>query len=290
MRTNIWTSGLVALALAVSAPTFTSGATDDPATVRDVQRLQQEIDNLDEELAALEETDTAAARRLRDRADQVRDDTSYLRTKMRRHQDDGGRGTGVTVAEVDRLRRDVRRLRADIDSVSPVDTRRGDLRLPEGTELTVRLEEPLSSATAMQEDRFRASIDRPVRVGADGVVPAGTELRGIIRRSQPAERPQRSGRLELDFDALYVEGTRVDVRTSVVALEDEEASGNAKRKAGIGAVLGGVVGGLLKGRTGAIVGALIGGGAIVAQRGQDVELPEGTILTVRLERPVTVPR
>jgi hypothetical protein len=129
-----------------------------------------------------------------------------------------------------------------------------------------------------------------VRVGGDVIVPAGSELRGIVRRSQPAERPQRAGRLELEFDALYVDGRRVDVRTSVVALQDEEAASDAKRKAGIGAVIGGVVGGLLKGRTGALVGVLLGGGAIVAQRGQDVELPEGTLLTVRVERDVSLPR
>jgi hypothetical protein len=288
MKTNIWTSGLLAAVLAVGG--IAQAAPEDPASVRDLQRLQQDIDNLDEELAALEDTDRAAARRLRDRADLIREDTADLRVKMRRHQDAGRAGTGVTVEEVDQLRRDVRRLRADIDASLETGTRRADGVVPTGTELTVRLEEPLSSATATEEDRFIASVDRPVRVGGDVIVPAGSELRGIIRRSQPAERPQRAGRLELEFDALYVDGRRVDVRTSVVALEDEEAANNTKRKAGIGAVLGGVVGGLLKGRTGALVGVLLGGGAIVAQRGQDVELPEGTLLTVRLERDLSLPR
>jgi hypothetical protein len=78
------------------------------------------------------------------------------------------------------------------------------------------------------------------------------------------------------------------MRTTVVELKDEEAAADAKRKTGIAAVLGGVVGGLLKGRTGALIGVLAGGGAIVAQRGQDVELPEGTLVTVRLERPLDV--
>ena len=288
MKTPTWIGWLVALMVAAGAPV--QAAPDDPATVRDLQRLQQDIDNLDEELAVLEDTNRTAAGRFRDQADQIREDTADLRLKMRRHQDEGLAGTGVTLAEVDQLRRDVRRLRADIDASNELGIRRADGRVPVGTELSVRLEEPLSSATATEEDRFSATVDRPVRIGDDIVVPAGSELRGIIRRSQPAERPQRPGRLELDFDALYVDGRRVDVRTSVIALEDEEAASDAKRKAGIGAVLGGVVGGLLKGRTGALVGVLLGGGAIVAQRGEDVELPAGTILTVRLEREVALPR
>jgi hypothetical protein len=33
-----------------------------------------------------------------------------------------------------------------------------------------------------------------------------------------------------------------------------------------------------------------GGGAIAASKGEDVELPEGSVLTLRLERPLTVRR
>ena len=281
MKTPIWIT--LPLAAMLAAPLPVVAAPEDPATPRDLQRLQQEIENLDEELAVLEESDSAAARRLRRRADDLRDDATYLRDRIRRHQDSGSVGTGVTEADVDDLRQQVRRLRADIDAASP-DTRRADGRLPAGTEVAVRLEEPLSSATADVEDRFRASVDAPVRIGGDIVVPAGTEVRGIVRRAEPAERPQRAGRLELEFDSLYVDGTRVDMRTTVVELKDEEAAADAKRKTGIAAVLGGVVGGLLKGRTGALIGVLAGGGAIVAQRGEDVELPEGTVVTVRLER------
>ena len=271
-------AALIAAPPAMAAP-------DDPATARDLQRLQTEIENLDGELAELEETDSAAARRLRRRADNLRDDATYMRNRIRRHQDEGRGGTGVTEGDVDELRQEVRRLRADIEAANP-DVRRADGRIPAGTELVVRLEETLSSATANVEDRFRAAVDTPVRVDGDLVIPAGAEVRGIVRRVQPAERPQRPGRLELEFDSLFVEGQRVDMRTTVVELKDEAAADDAKRKTGIAAILGGVVGGLLKGRTGALIGVLVGGGAIVAQRGEDVELPEGTVVTVRLERAV----
>jgi hypothetical protein len=290
-----WTVGLV-IALMTFAGALPAAAaqaretrnTADDATVRDLQRLQQDLQNLDEELDTLETRDPEEARRLRQRADEIRDDAVYLKVKLRRSERDSGSGLGITSAEVSDLRRNVEELRADIDARAGT-RRSGDARIPSGTELSVRLEESLSSKDAVVEDRFRASVQRPVRIGDEVVIPAGSELRGIIRGSQPAERPQKAGRLELDFDALFIDRTRVDLRTSVVSMQDEDAAGDTARKAGIGAVLGGVVGGLLKGRTGAVIGVLVGGGAVVAQKGEDVELPEGTILKVRLERPLVVP-
>ena len=284
---TLWVSWLLAFGLAVPALPATY---DDPASVRDVQRLQQDIENLDEELDALEESDPSKARRMRARAEAVREDVVALRSKMRRHQDDGRAGTGVSQGEVSALRDEVRDLRAAMDEDRSSTRRAGDVSVPADTEISVRLDEPLSSATASIEDRFRAEVQRPVRVDGDVVIPAGAELRGIVRRAEPAQRAQKAGRLELDFDSLYVDGRRVDVRTSVVAMQDEDGDDDIKRKAGIGAILGGVVGGLLKGRTGALIGVLAGGGVVVAQKGQDVELPEGTILRVRLERPVTITR
>lgn len=68
-------------------------------------------------------------------------------------------------------------------------------------------------------------------------------------------------------------------------------AGNRPQKAGIGAVLGGVIGGIVGGRTGAIADLVLGGGgAVVATKGDDVELPAGAVLAVRLERPLVVPR
>jgi hypothetical protein len=115
-------------------------------------------------------------------------------------------------------------------------------------------------------------------------------VRGIVRTAEPADRLRRAGRLSLDFDTLYLDGTRLDLRTRIVSLQDESGSKETARKAGIGAIIGGAVGGLLKGRTGALVGVLAGSGIVMAQRGEDVEIPEGTILRVRLDRAIAVPR
>lgn len=261
-------------------------AQDDPAAPRDLQRLQQDLENLDEELQGLDDR-SADARELRQRADDIRDQVTYLKVKIARQQRRGDEGTGVSSAEIQDVRRDVRALRADIEARAGRSTH--EIRIPDGTEISVRLEQPVTSATAQQEDRVRATIQRPVRVAGQVALPAGTEIRGIVRDAVPAERLRRAGRLQLSFDAIDANHMHIPFRTRVVSLESQEQGRETARKAGIGAIIGGVVGGLLKGKTGVLVGALAGGGVVMAQRGEDVELPEGTILRVRVERAVTVP-
>jgi len=90
------------------------------------------------------------------------------------------------------------------------------------------------------------------------------------------------------FDSLVLGSQTVHMDARVV---DMKQGGVDKRHAGLGAVVGGVLGAVLDGAKGAVVGAILGGGgAVVASSGQDVELPAGTLVTVRLERPLRAAR
>ena len=120
------------------------------------------------------------------------------------------------------------------------------------------------------------------------VIPAGAEVRGVVQNVERAQRPSKGGRLEMAFDSMVVNGRRVSMDARVVRLSE---SGVDKSKAGLGAIIGGVLGAVLDGGKGALIGAIVGGtGAVVASSGDEVELPAGTILTVRLERPLAVAR
>ncbi len=263
----------------------------DEARPRDLERLLEDARNLDEELLDLP-ADESEAREFTQRAEEIREDTIYLKVKMRRHRRDHPSFTGVTYDEVSELRRAISDLRDDVRQARDRETRGRDLRLPEGTRVLVRLDEPLSSATARREDRFDASVLRPVR--ADGVVaiPAGARVRGVVKVAEPAQRASKGGQLELDFDTLYLEPRRLDLRSRVVSLDqDDTGRDSTAGKAGIGAVLGGVVGSILGGKKGAIVGIIVGGtGAVVASKGDEVELPAGTVVTLELTYPLAIER
>src|SRR5207244_2121441 len=96
----------------------------------------------------------------------------------------------------------------------------GSGTLDTGTDIQVRLEQSLSSRTARLEDRFEATVVRPVRAGGRVVIPTGSRVRGIVQAAEPAERPAKSGRLDLGFDSLTVPGgSRMDIRTRVISIK-----------------------------------------------------------------------
>jgi hypothetical protein len=257
----------------------------DEATLGDLQRLQEDLSNLDADLAALEPGDPKADA-FRERADEIRDETIYLKVKMEHHQRDGGTGTGLSYDEVARVRRSAGTLREDMDRA--FGRPEGELRLDEGTSIEVRLTHGLSSRTARREDRVDASVVEPVRAGGVLALPAGTEVVGVVYSVEAAERPSKAGLIEIQFNSVYLGDTRIDMRGRVAEIRE---SGEQAKKAGIGAVVGGILGGILGGKGGAIAGILIGGGgSVVATKGEDVELPAGTVLSVRLERPLVITR
>jgi hypothetical protein len=279
-----------AVAAALALPGTISGQererARDEARPRDLQRLQEDLANLDEDLQVVE-GDAPKADEFRSRADEIREEAIYLKVKMRRHQALSDEGTGVSYAEAAELRRSIADLREDIERSLAREAR--DVRLAEGTEFLVRLEESMSSRTARQEDRFEATVFRPVRADGTLALQAGTRLRGIVRQVERAQRPSRSGQLVLDFDAVWLDRDRLPLKAQVVSILENDPG--PARKAGIGAILGGAVGSILGGRKGALAGVIIGGtGAVVATKGDDVELPAGTLLSVRLDRTLVLPR
>lgn len=246
--------------------------------------LERDAARLEEELAALEPEDPSTAR-FRERTTELREELVYLKVKARRHREQGNAGSGLDEAELLGVRRRLDELRTDLDRAFG---RQTELEVPAGTAIQVSLDDPLSSATARIEDRVSTRVVQDVRIEGRVAIPAGTQLRGIVRDVESARRPSKSGRLELSFDALFVDGQRYDLLARVTQV-DQGGSDTAK-KAGIGAVVGAVVGGLLGGKDGAIAGVLIGGGGAVAgTKGEDVELPAGSVLTIRLERAVVLP-
>ncbi|HET9316367.1 MAG TPA: hypothetical protein VFQ51_12310 [Vicinamibacteria bacterium] len=282
---------LLLLSLVLTMAGVAPALADHPgaATMEDLRQLQAEVDRLDDSLAQLG-TGSPRAEDFQRREDEIRDELVWLRGQVRRHQRDESQGLGASKAEVEQIRQSIVDLRNDVDRSLGTRSRRsgtGEISVPNGTEMSVRLDTPLSSKTARREDRVEATVAESVRVDGDVQIPAGTRVRGIVQDAQPAERPSKGGRLDLEFDQLLMpNGRRVDIRSTVASVSE---SGIDKKRAGLGAILGGILGGVLEGKKGALIGVLVGGGgAVVASKGDDVELPAGTVVNLRLERPVAV--
>jgi hypothetical protein len=142
------------------------------------------------------------------------------------------------------------------------------------------------------EDRFEATVARPVYVDGRIVIPDGSRVQGTVTVAERAQRPARGGKLNLSFDRLLLDdGTTVDLSARLVQVKEDIGSGGTVKQGAIGAAIGGILGKVLGGTKGAIVGVLLGGaGGAISSSGDDVELPEGTVFTLQLDRATTVPK
>jgi hypothetical protein len=266
-------------------------------TTTDLQRLQDAVYDASRDIAQLRSRDAALASQLEAELDEARDETTYLRVKLRRNEP-------VSRSDVTELRDRIDEIRARArgesatagrstssagttgsSSTRTTSTRPGEL--PVGTELDVRLQSELNSETAQVEDRFEATTLVDVQEGDRVMIPAGSVMRGVVSSVTKATRLERKGSLTVAFDQITVRGRIYPLRATVTqALESEGLKGEAER-IGAGAGIGAIIGGILGGFKGALAGILIGGGGtIAATEGKDVELPAGTILRVRLDTPL----
>lgn len=284
--------GLFALeAPAVHAQQYDQGY----ARSRDLVALQDDLRLLDDSMAALSARHPRYPEFQR-RSDAVRRDVTALADEIRRHREDRREGYGAGQAQVTALRHSIGLLRDDVEEAQSQGRGRGNSAyvIPAGTEIQVMLDRDVSSRSSNPEDRVEASTVAAIRVNGRTVIPAGATVYGSVREVRSRHRGQKDGWLKLDFDSLTVDaGQRMPIRSHVVAVsETHSGSNHTLRNGGLGALLGGVIGGIIDGQKGALIGAAVGagGGLLASQGGDDVELPEGALVTLRLDEPMTLGR
>jgi hypothetical protein len=273
-------------------------------TTADIQRLHDTIYDASRDIARARTRDTSLASQLQSELDDVRDEATYLKVKLRKREpisrseyadlrdrieDIGNRARG-DAGEAYSTREGWRSATNDRPTAS---VRRQNLNeVPVGTEFDVRLQHPLSSATAQVEDRFEATTLVDLRDDDNRVLaPAGSVMRGVISSVTKAGRLERKGVLTVAFDQVTVKGRSYPMRATVIEALESEGLRGEKAKIGIGAGAGAIIGGILGGVKGAVAGVLIGGGGtIAATEGKDVDLPPGTVLRVRMDSALNLAR
>jgi hypothetical protein len=296
---------VAAVALSLAGPAVAQQS----VTQADIQRLQDNVFQTERDINQMPSRDSARVAQLRDDLDDLRDEVIYLKVKLRKERN-------VTRAEYADVRdriEDLRsRVRGDASSRStaapplpapaastpppaPAATRTqpqtagGANEIPAGTELDVRLQNSLNSGTAQVEDRFEGTTLVDLNVNGRVVIPAGSVMRGVVTAVEPGTRTNRTAKMTVSFDQVTVNGRAYPMRGTVTeALKGEGIRGEATR-AGAGAAVGGIIGAVLGGAKGALLGVLIGGGGtIAATEGKEVELPQGTVLRVRVDAPLQI--
>lgn len=254
-------------------------------TSTDIQRLQDALSDATRDVSGARVRDAALASRLENELNDLRDETAYLRVKLRKNEPVARADYFDLRDKIDELRSRARGEGSRPSGSTPTrGARASALDVPAGTEFDVRMGQSLSSSTSLVEDRFEATTLVDLREGDTILVPAGAVMRGVVSSVTKTSRTERTGRLTLAFDQITIGRRAFPIRATVTqAIESEGIKGEAGR-IGAGAGFGAILGGILGGVKGAIAGILIGtGGTIAATEGKDVDLPAGAILRVRLD-------
>jgi hypothetical protein len=168
--------------------------------------------------------------------------------------------------------------------------------LPVGTKATVRTEETIDSAKAVEGQTFAADIaDDVLDANGDVVVPRGANAQIVIRSASKGGRFKGTSDLVLDLQSIAVGGKEYVVSTTDLQEKGKQGFGANKRTGvftGGGAALGAIIGAIAGGGKGAAIGAGAGAGAgavtQIATKGGAIKVPAETVLTFQLDKPVKI--
>lgn len=167
-----------------------------------------------------------------------------------------------------------------------------EVTLPEGTELRLQLQSAVASDSSRVEDAVRASLREALVIDGATVLPAGTEISGVVTNVERSGRVSGRARIAYRFNELNHAGERYDIATAPMTHVAPATKGEDATKIAVGAGAGAAVGALLGGGDGAAKGAAIGGaagtGAVLATRGEEVRVGPGANVTTRLTTPLTI--
>jgi tRNA A-37 threonylcarbamoyl transferase component Bud32 len=167
------------------------------------------------------------------------------------------------------------------------------ITVPGGSSLRVRLETPLSSETARSDQEFTASTSTSVEVDGYEALPAGSRVKGHVAHAAGSGKVSGRGELTLEFDRIVLPGgTQMLIEAEPLQRMARSTAKKDTAKVAGAAGLGAIVGGILGGGKGAAIGGAVGGsagtGVVLATKGEEVVLPTGTLLDVRLRSALTV--
>lgn len=164
--------------------------------------------------------------------------------------------------------------------------------IPSGTQFAIRLVDAIDTQTSQSGQTFHATLDSPISIDGEMVVPAGYDVEGHIANLQSAGKFSGKSLVQLQLDRIKVGDRYYNIQSDQFSREGAARGKNTAEKVGGGALIGALIGGLAGGGKGAGIGAAagagVGGGVQAASKSQQVKLDSETVLTFHLQAPVTV--
>jgi BON domain len=164
--------------------------------------------------------------------------------------------------------------------------------IDQGTQMTVRLIDPIDSEKNQTGDAFHATLNAPLTSDGEEAVPAGAEVVGHLVEVKSAGKFAGQSNVVMQLDSLSFGGRTYNLQTDQYSKKGSSRGKNTAEKVGAGAAIGGIIGALAGGGKGAAIGAAagagVGGGVQAATKSQQIKLPSETVLNFTLQQPITV--
>ncbi|MDQ6787249.1 MAG: hypothetical protein M3033_10615 [Acidobacteriota bacterium] len=174
-----------------------------------------------------------------------------------------------------------------------------DFGVPNNTRLTAVLRTPVSTKASQNNDRFTMEVTSPSEFN-------GAIIEGRVTNAQRSGQVTGRANLSLEFDTIRLangntykfagivdqvrlaNGETVTVNNEGTVRDNNQTTKTVTR-AGIGAAIGALIGAIAGGGQGAAIGAAVGAGAgagtVILQGRGDVDLPQGTEVSITSSAP-----
>jgi len=166
------------------------------------------------------------------------------------------------------------------------------IEVPAGTQIVIRLIDAVNSEKDSLGQTYRASIDQPVVVNGQTVIPRGADTIATLIDAKKSGKISGQTVLTLDLKSVSVNGRSYDIVTTGVPTASSSRGARSAKVIGGTAALGAIIGGIAGGGKGAAIGAgsgaAVGTAAEVMTSGQKVKIPAETRLTFTLQNPLDI--
>ncbi len=167
--------------------------------------------------------------------------------------------------------------------------------VPAGTAIEVSFLDGVSSKGSRAGDSFRARVAKDVVEDGIVVIPVGSVVVGSVTEAVSLKKIGGQAKLGLAFDRLELTSGRNAPISASFAEAGKKETGRDAATIGGAAAGGALLGRLLSkdNKTkGTVIGALVGaatGTAIAAKtKGEEIEIPAGTVITLKLDQAVQI--
>jgi hypothetical protein len=164
--------------------------------------------------------------------------------------------------------------------------------VPVGTSVRIQMIDSVDSSTDQVGQQFRASLQAPIVVDDEVIVPKGIDVFVKLTQAKSSGKIQGQSELQIALDHLQFQGKSYALDSSTYEQKGESRGKDTVKKVGIGTAIGAAIGAIAGGGKGAAIGAGVGAGAGTAAqvfiKGKQVKIPSETRLDFTLEHPLEI--